>query len=198
MATIQLPPDFKEFLRLLNSSEVEYLVIGGYAVNYYGYARATADLDIWISTAPKNAEKAASVVREFGFAQAEAAVFLEPGKVIRMGVPPVRLEILTSISGVEFASCYARRRKVELAGVSVNTHLRSAGARVARPASRANTPLDEFDAGGYRGWAPNRPPGSRCRSIWRTFSRRGIGLDASLAAGVSLAPAALPGIGVAR
>jgi predicted nucleotidyltransferase len=120
MATIQLPPDFKEFLRLLNSSEVEYLVIGGYAVNYYGYARATADLDIWISTAPENAEKAASVVREFGFVQAEAVAFLEPGKVIRMGVPPVRLKILTSISGVEFAACYARRRQVELDGVSVN------------------------------------------------------------------------------
>src|SRR5579871_1000460 len=120
MATIQLPPDFKEFLRLLNSSEVEYLVIGRYAVNYYGYARATADLDIWISTAPKNAEKAASVVREFGFAQAEAAVFLEPGKVIRMGVPPVRLEILTSISGVEFADCYMRRNAGELNGIPVN------------------------------------------------------------------------------
>src|SRR5438270_5539047 len=101
MATIQLPPDFKEFLRLLNSNEVEYLVIGGYAVNYHGYARATADLDIWIGIAPKNAETVARVVREFGFAQADAAPFLEPGNIIRMGVPPVRLEILTTISGVE-------------------------------------------------------------------------------------------------
>jgi hypothetical protein len=49
MATIQLPPDFKEFLRLLNSSSVEYLVVGGYAVNYYGFPRAPADLDIWIA-----------------------------------------------------------------------------------------------------------------------------------------------------
>src|SRR5437870_12185357 len=101
MATIQLPPDFKEFLRLLNSSEVEYLVIGGYAVNYYGYARATADLDIWISTAPENAERAASVVGEVGFAQAEAAAVVGPGKVIRMGGPPVRVEILTTIAGGE-------------------------------------------------------------------------------------------------
>lgn len=120
MATIQLPPDFKEFLRLLSSNEVEYLVIGGYAVNYYGYARATADLDIWIGITPANALAAARVVREFGFAQAEAATFLEPGKVIRMGVPPVRLEILTTISGVEFAGCYARRLETELDGVRVN------------------------------------------------------------------------------
>jgi predicted nucleotidyltransferase len=120
MATIQLPPDFKEFLRLLNSSEVEYLVIGGYAVNYYGYARATADLDIWIGITPENAETAARAVREFGFAQADAATFLEPGTVIRMGVPPVRLEILTTISGVEFAGCYGRRHQAELDGVRVN------------------------------------------------------------------------------
>jgi hypothetical protein len=90
---------------LLNSNEVEYLVIGGYAVNYYGYARATADLDIWIGITPENAATAARVVREFGFAQADAATFLKPGKIIRMGVPPVRLEVLTTISGVEFASC---------------------------------------------------------------------------------------------
>ena len=120
MATIQLPPDFKEFLRLLNSSSVEYLVIRGYAVNYYGFPRATADLDIWIAIGQQNAERVTQVLREFGFPQAEAAVFLEPRKIIRMGVPPVRLEILTSISGVEFAECYGRRLTVELDGVPVN------------------------------------------------------------------------------
>jgi predicted nucleotidyltransferase len=120
MATIRLPPDFKEFLRLLNSSKVEYLVIGGYAVNYYGFSRATADLDIWIAISPENAERVAGAVREFGFAQAGAAAFLEPRKVIRMGVPPLRLEILTSISGVEFAACYARRLEVELDDTVVN------------------------------------------------------------------------------
>lgn len=61
MATIQLPRDFKEFLRLLNSNSVEYLLIGGYAVNYYGYPRATVDMDVWIATDPQNAEKAAKV-----------------------------------------------------------------------------------------------------------------------------------------
>jgi hypothetical protein len=120
MATIQLPPDFKEFLRLLNSSEVEYLVIGGYAVNYYGFPRATADLDIWIAIGQQNAQRVAHVLREFGFTRAEAEAFLEPRKIIRMGVPPVRVEILTSISGVEFADCYGRRLAVDLDGVLVN------------------------------------------------------------------------------
>jgi len=52
MATIQLPPDFKEFLRSLSAHKVEYLLIGGYAVNYHGYPRATADMDIWIAIPP--------------------------------------------------------------------------------------------------------------------------------------------------
>jgi hypothetical protein len=62
----------------------------------------------------------AGALREFGFMQAGAETFLEPRKVVRMGVPPLRLEILTSISGVEFAGCYARRTEAELDGVHVN------------------------------------------------------------------------------
>ena len=120
MATIQLPPDFKEFLKLLNSSKVEYLVIGGYAVNLYGFARATADLDIWISIHPENARRVAQALREFGFVQAEPETVLKPRKVIRMGVPPIRVEILTSISGVEFGDCYARRLEAELDGIPIN------------------------------------------------------------------------------
>jgi predicted nucleotidyltransferase len=120
MAMIQLPPDFKEFLRLLNSNEVEYLIIGGYAVNYYGFPRATGDLDIWVAIHKENAQRLERVLREFGFAQADASTFLEPRKVIRMGVPPVRVEILTTISGVDFTECYARRFGTELDGIAVN------------------------------------------------------------------------------
>jgi len=116
---IQLPPDFKEFLKLLNSSEVQYLVIGGYAVNYYGFPRATADLDIWIAITQENAQRLERVLHQFGFREAAAALFLEERQMIRMGVPPVRLEVLTSISGVEFAACYARRVAAELDGVNV-------------------------------------------------------------------------------
>ena len=120
MATIQLPPDFKEFLRLLNSSSVEYLVIGGYAVNYYGFARATAGLDIWIAISPDNARRITEALRGFGFTQADASLFQRTRQIIRMGVPPVRLEILTTISGVDFADCYSRRLQAELDGATVN------------------------------------------------------------------------------
>jgi len=119
MATIRLPPDFKEFLRLLNSNEVEYLLIGGYAVGYYGYPRPTGDMDIWIARTPDNAQRVVDALREFGFT-CKKEFLLEHRKVVRMGVPPFRLEILTTISGVEFPPCYAERLQVVLDEIEVN------------------------------------------------------------------------------
>jgi hypothetical protein len=96
---------------LLNVRQVEYLLIGGYAVGYYGYPRATADMDIWIAMNRQNAEKVVAVLREYGFDLPELSpdIFLEEDKIIRMGVPPLRLEVTTSISGVNFEECYAER-----------------------------------------------------------------------------------------
>ncbi len=122
MATIRQPPDFKEFLRLLEGNEVEYLLIGGYAVGFHGYPRATVDMDIWVATTPDNAPRVVTVLKEFGFDVPELSpeLFLTEDQVIRMGMPPVRLEILTSISGVTFEECYAERVVGELDGVPVN------------------------------------------------------------------------------
>jgi hypothetical protein len=119
MDTIPLPPDFKEFLRLLTFHRVEYLLIGGYAVNYYGYPRATADMDVWVGISPANAERTARALREFGFAQATPDLFMERGKVIRMGVPPFRIELLTTVSGVEFPECFRKRTVVDIGGLPV-------------------------------------------------------------------------------
>jgi predicted nucleotidyltransferase len=122
MATIHLPPDFKEFLRLLNVHKVEYLLIGGYAVNYYGYPRATADLDVWLAMQPANAERMVAALKEFGFDLPDLSpeLFLRPAQIIRLGVPPVRIEIATTISGVDFAECQARRVEDTLDGVPVH------------------------------------------------------------------------------
>lgn len=122
MATIRLPPDFKEFLRLLKEHDVRYLLIGAYAVNYHGYIRATGDMDIWIALHPENAKKIVTVLKVFGFDQPDlnTELFLQEKKIIRMGVPPVRLEITTSISGVEFEECYQSRIVDELDGIEVN------------------------------------------------------------------------------
>ena len=121
MATIQLPPDFKEFLRLLNSREVRYLVVGGYAVGIHGYVRATGDIDVWVESSAANAARLTAAIREFGFRGPELTerLLTEPNHVIRMGLPPVRIEVLTSISGVTFDECYAARLITELDGTPV-------------------------------------------------------------------------------
>jgi len=122
MATVRLPPDFKEFLKLLNAHQVEYLIIGGYAVAYYGYPRATADIDFWIAVNPANAERIVTVLKEFGFSPPELSpqLFLKDWQIIRLGVPPVRIELATTISGVNFAECYAQCVVDLLDGVKVN------------------------------------------------------------------------------
>ena len=122
MATTHLLPDFKEFLKLLNAHQVEYLLIGGYAVGYYGYPRATVDMDIWIAMNPANAERIVTVLKEFGFNLPDLSpkLFLKERQIIRMGVPPVRIELATTISGVNFDECYAERMSDELDGVKVN------------------------------------------------------------------------------
>jgi len=117
-----LSPDFKEFLKLLKEHDVRYLLIGGYAVGYHGYARATGDMDVWIAIHPDNAQKIVAVLKAFGFDHPDlnAELFLREKKIVRMGMPPVRLEITTSISGVEFDECYQARVVDELDGVEVN------------------------------------------------------------------------------
>lgn len=122
MAIVRLPPDFKEFLKLLKEHEVRYLLIGGYAVGYHGYIRATGDMDIWIAVQPDNAQKIVAALHAFGIDDPaiNPQFFLQEKKILRMGVPPVRLEITTAISGVEFDECYPSRIVDELDGVEVN------------------------------------------------------------------------------
>lgn len=119
---MELSSDYKEFLRLLNENEVEYLLIGGYAVAYYGYPRYTGDIDFWIALNPTNAERIVKAIKEFGFDSPELTpeFFLNPKLILRIGVEPYRLEVTTKIDGVDFAECYARRNEVEIDGVKVN------------------------------------------------------------------------------
>ncbi len=119
---IQLPPDFKDFLRLLNANKVEYLLIGGYAVGYHGYPRATIDLDIWIAINSENASRIIKTIHDFGFDNPEITenLFLDKDKIVRMGHPPLRIEIMTGISGVEFKACYDDKIIMKIEDVDVN------------------------------------------------------------------------------
>jgi len=122
MDTIHLPQDFRDFLKLLNIHKAEYLLIGGFAVGYHGYPRATGDMDIWIAVSPENAEKMVNLSKEFGFDIPDMTtdLFLKKRQVIRMGMPPIRIEVLTDISGVNFDECYDERVTDFIDGIRVS------------------------------------------------------------------------------
>jgi predicted nucleotidyltransferase len=119
---LALPKDFKEFLSLLKSHGVRYLLIGGHAVAYYGYPRATGDLDIWIAVDPENATRTVEAIREFGFdtPQLSPGFFLEDRSMVRMGEPPLRIEVLTVVSGIAFEDAYSDREEVVLDGEEIS------------------------------------------------------------------------------
>jgi len=118
---IELPSDFSEFLRLLTSKGVRYLLVGGYAVAWHGYPRSTQDLDIWIDVDGANAEAVVEAIREFGFDTPNLTreLFLEKGRIVRMGHPPIRIEVMTSVSGLDFADAYAGRVETVIGGRNV-------------------------------------------------------------------------------
>src|SRR5262249_12836057 len=121
MEWIQLPDEFREFLRLLNSRRVEYLVVGGVAVAAHGYQRLTNDIDIWVPPRPENSERLAAALIDFGFTanSVDASLFNHPSRLIQLGVAPLRLEIMTAASGVEFDECYSRRVVNSVNGVDI-------------------------------------------------------------------------------
>lgn len=143
---LQLADDFKEFLRLLNAHRVRYLLIGGFAVGYHGYPRSTNDIDVWVEMSHDNASKLVAVIEEFGFAlpQLTLDLFLQPDKIVRMGVPPMRIEVLTTISGVKFEECFSGRVEDEIDGVPVNL-IGLAHLKENKQASGRHKDLDDLD-----------------------------------------------------
>src|SRR4030042_6346106 len=119
---IGLPQDFKDFLMFLDANGVEYLLIGGYAVAYHGYPRATEEIVIWIASNPENAQHIILALKEFGFDVPELNpdLFLKPDSIVRLGVPPLRIELSTTISGVAFGECYKARVTEVMTGIKVN------------------------------------------------------------------------------
>jgi hypothetical protein len=105
----------------LNSAKVEYLLVGGYPVSYYGYARTTADIDIWIRVTKLNAGRVSEALVEFGFnpENVRPALFLRKGKIFRIGVAPLRIDILTNVSGLTFDKSYPGRTVAKIDGITV-------------------------------------------------------------------------------
>ena len=103
--------DFIDFIELLNTHNVEYMVVGAHALAYHGRPRHTGDLDIWIKPSPENAGKMINVLKDFGFGSLELTEddFLKENYVTQLGYPPLRIDILNSISGVNFDDAYKGR-----------------------------------------------------------------------------------------
>lgn len=119
--SVDVPKDFKELLALLNSHNVEYLVVGAFALAHHGAPRFTGDLDILVKSDTENAWRIISCLNEFGFASVglKATDFTVPGQVVQLGVSPVRIDFLTTLTGVDWQEAYAGKIKGVLAGIPV-------------------------------------------------------------------------------
>jgi hypothetical protein len=110
---VYFSPDIAEFLRILASRGVQYLVVGGEAVIHYGYARLTGDIDIYYMSSRENTERLFASLQEFwgGSAPgvADAGDLEQPGTIMQFGVPPNRIDLLNSIDGVSFDECWRNR-----------------------------------------------------------------------------------------
>ena len=144
--------DFEEFLRLLAEQQVEFVIIGGYAVAFHGYVRATQAMDIFFRSSDDNARKILRVLREFGFSVDETILrdLRDPGSIIRMGIPPVRIEMISTISGLSFGEVWQRRIAGNYGNVAVN-YISHADLLANKRASGRPKDLADFDElGGNR------------------------------------------------
>lgn len=113
--------DFKELLQLLNKHNVEYVIVGAYALAFYGCPRYTGDLDILVKPDSNNAKKIIETIKEFGFESLDITVedFSSPEKVIQLGVPPVRIDFLTSLTALTWDQIASNKIKGKYGDVPV-------------------------------------------------------------------------------
>ena len=142
----KLPQDFREFLNLLNSLQVDYILVGGYAVAYHGYPRYTGDIDIWVAVFEENAKRIVAALKEFGFDLPELSeeLFLDEHRMTRLGREPVKIEILNHISGVDFSGAKERAELADFDGLKVPV-ISLSDLRVNKRASGRSKDLADLD-----------------------------------------------------
>jgi len=118
---MEVQQDFKELLELFNAHEVEYVIVGGYALAFHGAPRYTGDIDILVKADEKNATRILTTLDEFGFGSIglQESDFGRPGKVVQLGVPPIRIDIITSLTGVSWDEAFSGRAKGKYGDISV-------------------------------------------------------------------------------
>ena len=117
-----LNPDFHDILFEFCAAQVEFLLVGAYALAAHGLPRATGDIDLWVRSSPENAVRVMTALARFGapMAQVSASDFSTPGIVYQIGVAPHRVDILTEIDGVEFAEAWEARLEVQIEGMELS------------------------------------------------------------------------------
>jgi hypothetical protein len=118
---VKIQKDLREFIALLNSHAVEYVIVGGHAVAYHGFPRFTGDMDFFVRASAPNAARVIAVLQAFGFKEMSGLelTLAEAGKVVQLGRPPNRIDLLTGISGVTFDEAFAGSVGTELDGLAV-------------------------------------------------------------------------------
>lgn len=118
---MEIYPDFRDLLKLFNDHGVEYVVVGGYAVAHYGAPRYTGDIDLFVAPTKENAAKILAALGDFGFGSLalEAKDFSQPGRVVQLGYPPCRIDLLTSIEGVSFDEASANPTPGDYGGIPI-------------------------------------------------------------------------------
>lgn len=111
VSSMEIPNDFKELLELFNSHRVEYLIVGGYALAFHGAPRVTGDIGLFVRPTDENARRILAALGEFGFGSLDLSVeeLTKPGMVVQLGVPPVRIDIITRVSGVSWGRADAAK-----------------------------------------------------------------------------------------
>lgn len=108
---MEVQPDFREVLALFNANNVEYMIVGAYALAFHGAPRFTGDLDIYIKPDAENAGRILQALDEFGFKSLDLSLedFQKAEQVVQLGVPPVRVDIITSLTGVSWEEAFSGR-----------------------------------------------------------------------------------------
>jgi predicted nucleotidyltransferase len=146
MGKRQLTPEFLEFLASLNRAGVEYLLVGGYAVNHYGYHRFTEDIDFWIAVSEDNLDKLLEAIRDF-FGENLPGLdkkFLQENEALFLGAVPNKIEVFKKCSGLEFSHAYARRIEARIDGEPVKL-ISLADLKINKRASGRNKDLADLD-----------------------------------------------------
>ena len=140
-----LNPDYKDILSAFNDADVDYLLVGAYALAAHGLPRATGDIDLWVRRSAANAEKLMRALAAFGapLAGIEEQDFLTSEVVFQMGVAPRRIDVLTSVTGVSFEEAWPEREEIAIEGLQIPVISRRHLIRNKRSTGR---PKDEADA----------------------------------------------------